>query len=116
MPESTAPFTIEFYEDAQGRKPVLRWIEKDLTPQQRRVLVAALDEILAHEGVGVCGMQFGRQLGRGLFEFRVSQPSLKILLRVFRHAHGDRLVLTSGDEGSDSCRPAHRRSVSFAPI
>jgi len=93
VPASRPSFTIEFYEDAQGRKPVLRWIEKELKPTQRRALVAAMQEILAFEGVGVCGTELGRQLGHGLFEFRVRNPAEHLLLRVFCHAYGDKVVL-----------------------
>jgi hypothetical protein len=63
-------------------------------------------EVLEEEGINVCGTEFGKQLGGGLFEFRVrgqlseyvdgAPPDAaeeKILIRVFCHAHGDKLVL-----------------------
>lgn len=64
-----------------------------------------MDKILQHQGVAVCGTEFGKQLGEGLFEFRVRQkpgdvmkgkkklPPEEILLRVFCHAYGDKIVL-----------------------
>lgn len=74
-----------------------------------------MSEVLQHLGVGVCGTEFGKQLGGGLFEFRLrrdlraiapAQPSAqqaqqrtragaseKILLRVFCYAHGEKLIL-----------------------
>jgi hypothetical protein len=57
-------------------------------------------EVLEEEGINVCGTEFGKQLGGGLFEFRVrgqlsqyvdgAPPDTaeeKILIRVFCHAH-----------------------------
>jgi hypothetical protein len=81
-------------------------------------------EILQYEGPNVVGTNFGKGLGGGLFEFRLDQDaaqvlarkgkrarpegeSAKILLRVFCHAHGDRIVLLLGgyDKGE---RPSAR--------
>jgi hypothetical protein len=88
-----SPYTIEFYEEA-GRKPVLEWIRNDLTPYKRRPLGIAMREILQRQGVQVCGTAFGSQLGDGLFEFRLREQGL--LLRVFCHACGDKVVLLLG--------------------
>src|SRR5205807_10358233 len=65
------------------------------------------DRVLQYLGVGVCSTEFGKQLGDGLFEFRLrrdlseiapsrttpagAKSSERILLRVFCHAHGNRL-------------------------
>jgi hypothetical protein len=96
-------------------------------------MVAAIDEILAFEGPGICGTRYGRALGRGLCELRVrhsaaelrarfqphgldTRPAIPsaagdrggILLRLFFHPHGDRqiLVLAGYDKG---VRPSARR-------
>ena len=92
--------TLEFYKDDEGRKPVLEWIRK-LDRQKRRALGVAMREILQSLGIQVCGTPFGRQLGQGLFEFRLREEDL--LLRVFCHAYGDRVVLLLGgyDKGTD---------------
>jgi phage-related protein len=79
-------YKIEFYEDESGRKPALSWIRDDLDVRKRRTLGTAMREILQQQGVGVCGSPFGRQLGGGLFEFRLRDSEL--LLRVFCHAMG----------------------------
>jgi len=94
MPES---YAIECWEDEQGQRPVLEWIRG----------------VLGTMGIGVCGTQFGKQLGDGLCEFRLrynlaelrhrfegtvapddapDSPE-EILLRVFFHAYGDKIVL-----------------------
>ncbi len=73
-------YKIEFYGDESGRKPALSWIRDDLDVRKRRTLGTAMREILQQQGVGVCGSPFGRQLGGGLFEFRLRDSEL--LLRV----------------------------------
>jgi len=78
------PFEIEFYEDETGTKPCLEWI-RNLDVCSRRVLGTALREILQQQGVAVCGSSYGKQLGDGLFEFRLREKDL--LFRVFRHAY-----------------------------
>jgi phage-related protein len=93
-------YQLEFYENEEGRKPVLDWI-RELDQQQRRALGTAMREILQTLGVEVCGTPFGKQLGQGLFAFRLRQEGL--LLRVFCHAYGNRVILLLGgyDKGAD---------------
>jgi len=95
-----ATYTLEFYEDERGDRPVLRWIREELTPTQRAALGQAMREVLQEKGIGVCGTEFGKQLGKGLFEFRlrrsVGEVGERILLRVFCHAYGSRVVLLLG--------------------
>lgn len=117
------PYTLEFYEDDDGREPVLDWLRK-LTPRKRRAIGVAMFEILQYEGPHVVGTNFGKGLGSGLFEFRLDQDAAqvlarkgkkaraegepaKILLRVFCHAYGDQIVLLLGgyDKGE---RPSAR--------
>ena len=107
------PYTLEFYADDNGREPVAVFIDK-LEPHKRAALLAALQEILARQGKDVCNTEYGKNLGKGLYEFRlrhtydeivaqhpdavgVPPPSrdryADVLLRVFFHPHGDKLVL-----------------------
>lgn len=128
-----AQFTIEFYEDAHGDKPVLRWLREELTAVQRRAVGVAMAEFLQNEGVGVCRGPYGKQLGDGLFEFRlrhdaaeilrsVGKPARddphgeRILLRVFCHAHGHRVILLLGgyDKGADPSKKRQRREIADA--
>jgi hypothetical protein len=116
-----ATYQLEFYEDAAGGSPVRRWLAEELTRTQRFALGQAMREQLQVLGVGVCGTAFGKQLGKSLFEFRLRRDasalalpgtipagSSRILLRVFCHAYGDRIVLLLGgyDKGAD---PSPRR-------
>jgi len=98
MPER--PFVIEFYEDASGHKPTLLWIRDELTVRQRRALGYAMHRVLERSGVGVCGTEFGRQPGGGLFEFRLRLTAASddgpALLRLFCHASAGRVVLVLG--------------------
>jgi hypothetical protein len=109
---AVAGYELEFYEDERGDKPVLRWIREELTRTQRSAVGQAMREVLQEKGVGVCGTEFGRQLGKGLFEFRlrrsVEATGERLLLRVFCHAYGNRIVLLLGgyDKGAD---PSPRR-------
>lgn len=111
MTSHTRPFTLEFYDEpSTGRAPVHEWIKNELSPFQRRSLGVAMSEILERQGIGVRGGEYGKQLGHGLFEFRLrhgadeiaamftpKQPNARdkeqILLRVYCHAYGDRIVL-----------------------
>jgi phage-related protein len=126
-------FELEFYEDAGGDQPVLRWLREELTATQRRAIGVAMAEILQVDGIGVCRTGYGRQLGGGLFEFRlrhdaaeilrsVGKPARvepgdqRILLRVFCHAYGDRLVLLLGgyDKGADPNAGRQDREIAIA--
>jgi hypothetical protein len=117
-------FTIEFYEE-DGRAPVEEWMEKKLTDVEHAALLSALEHVLSHLGHGVCGTEWGKQLGGGLFEFRIrhtadeiarmfgggsetAKRGEKVVLRVFCHAYGDKIVLLLNgyDKGAD---PSEKR-------
>ena len=114
------PFTIEFYESPRGDKPVLRWIKERLPVRQRRALGYALYRLLERYGAGVCETEFGRQLGGGLFEFRLRLHARAdgetALLRVFCHATGDRVILLLGayDKGRNPTRRRQDREIEAA--
>jgi phage-related protein len=126
-------FTLEFYADEHGDQPVLRWLREELTPTQRRAIGVAMAELLQKDGVGVCRTPYGKQIGGGLFEFRlrhdaaeilrsVGKParaeshSERILLRVFCHAYGDRIVLLLGgyDKGADPSAKRQQKEIAVA--
>jgi len=145
-PAEQAPYTLEWYIDENGRDVVHDWITNDLTPTQRRVIGLAMYEILQFEGEQVADGEFGTHLGDGLYEFRVRQsgdeilsrsrrPSVRerlqtvtrvtkkkkgeserILLRVFFHAHGDKLILLLGgyDKGRDPSKRRQQKEIEVA--
>jgi hypothetical protein len=105
-------WTLEFYEE-RGREPVLDFL-RGLDEFKEQALAAALRNVLAYEGIGVCGSSWGKWVAGapGIFEFRVRHDAATILrerglpvpedldeshsgilLRVFCHAHGKKVVL-----------------------
>ena len=114
------PYAIEFYASPGGDKPVLRWIREDLSVRQRRALGYAIHRLLQRYGVGICDTEFGRQLGGGLFEFRLRlrarSDGESALIRVFCHAADDRVILLLGgyDKGKDPERRPQDRQIKVA--
>lgn len=126
-------WSVEFFEDGTGRQPARAFLLA-LEPSKRAALIAAIEEILEPRGLDVCGTEYGRQLGAGLFEFRVRhdetvirgkrkdgrQPTggrrADVLLRLFCHAHGDRIVLLLGgyDKGDDPSAKRQTREIEQA--
>jgi hypothetical protein len=105
-------WTLEFYEEG-GHEPVLDFL-RGLDEFKEQSLAAALRNVLAYEGIGVCASSWGKwvQGAPGIFEFRVrhdaatilrerglpvpeqlSETHIDIVLRVFCHAHGEKVVL-----------------------
>ena len=135
-----ADYTPEFYEDDDGSEPVLDWL-RGLPAYKRRAAVAAIEHILARHGAGVCGTSWGKwvQGVKGsIFELRVRQdygavlrdagvppPEVSadaareshsdILLRVFCHVHGEKVVLLLAgyDKGKDPSANGRTRKRSW---
>ncbi len=126
-------FELEFYTDASGDEPVLRWLREHLSSTQRRAIGVAMAEILQEEGIGVCRGAYGKQLGDGLFEFRLRHDAAeilrslgkpardeprgeRILLRIFCHAHGDHVILLLGgyDKGAHPSTTRQQREIAEA--
>ena len=130
---TTPRYTLEFYEDEHGHEPVLEWLRR-LALRKRRAIGVAMFEILQHEGPHVVGTNFGKGLGGGIFEFRLDQDAAQvlarkgkrarpeasetamILLRVFCHAHGDRIVLLLGgyDKGVRPSKSHQQEQIELA--
>lgn len=109
---SQPEWTLDFYGE-RGREPVLDFL-RGLDEFKEQALAAALRNVLAYEGIGVCGSSWGKWVrgAPGIFEFRVRHDAATILrerglpvpekldeshsgilLRVFCHAHGKKVVL-----------------------
>jgi hypothetical protein len=134
-PVSAGEFTIEFFEDDDGRSPVEEWMDSDLTDVELAALLSGLEHVLSHRGVDVCKTEWGKQLGEGLFEFRIRQTSAeiehmfagamasyqaakreKVLLRVFCHAYGTKVVLLLNgyDKAGDPSDKRQQREITLA--
>ncbi len=128
-------FTIEFFEDGNGRSPVEEWMDSDLTDVELAALLSGLERVLSHRGIDVCATEWGKQLGEGLFEFRIRHTVAeiermftdassgrpegkheKVLLRVFCHAYGMKIVLLlSGyDKARDPSDKRQQREIMLA--
>ena len=128
---TTLPYRLDFFEDQDGDEPCLRWI-KDLTQAKRHALGVAMEQVLQHQGVGVCDEKaWGKQLGGGIFEFRLMRKRRyevkqkggrkvkrveQISLRVFCHAYGDHriLFLHGYDKGEDPKGRRQQRELEVA--
>ena len=126
-------YELDFFADDEGNKPVLEWIKNDLSFTKRAALGSAMREILQVQGVRVCKTEWGKQLGQSVFEFRLrmvgSQAvsegwapetrvdvSEQILLRVFCHAYGDKIVLLLAgyDKGEEPSSKRQQRELALA--
>jgi putative component of toxin-antitoxin plasmid stabilization module len=124
-------WSIEFFEDDEGRQPAREWLTA-LERDKRAAVIAAIEVLLERWGLDICSTEHGRQLGHGLFELRVrhDEPTLRgreadrsggrrrrdILLRVFCHAYGDRVVLLLGgyDKGVAPSSRQQQREIERA--
>ena len=129
-------YEMEFYEDESGSEPCREFID-GLPVPKKLALRAALVNILGRQGPDVCDTEFGKNLGQGLFEFRLRhseavilgrvRPDLarkiaeasdggKILLRVFFHPYGEKIVLLLAgyDKGSDPSTRRQNREIAAA--
>ncbi|MDR0360302.1 MAG: hypothetical protein LBJ87_12680 [bacterium] len=115
------PWELRYYTDSRGREPCRDWIDALILDRRQTAkglaALAALDLVLARLGIDVCETEWGRNLGGGLYEFRVrhTKPEIdrmfdeagvegspdpsrgrgkeRVLLRIFFHAYGERIIL-----------------------
>lgn len=136
LAESVAHFEVEFYEGG-GRKPIETFLG-NLDSTKKLAMIAAIEQVLAKQGIGVCKSSWGKMLGEGLFEFRVRHtaaeirhmfggdppaqpddkegPPGKVLLRAFCHAYGNRIVLLLGgyDKGENPSAKRQQKEIETA--
>jgi hypothetical protein len=117
-------YHLEFF-DEDGHMPVRAWLDRleKADPTKHDALVYALQVILARQGPNVCDSEYGKNLGKGLYEFRIrhtraeiqakAEPYKKaapshgatpgVLLRLFFAVRGEKIVLLLGgyDKGAD---------------
>jgi hypothetical protein len=79
-----ARYAVIFYEDENKRIPFKQFL-KGLGQTKELAMLAAIEQILAEQGPAVCRSSWGKQLGNGLFEFRV------------RHTRGEIQRMFGGD-------------------
>ena len=125
-------WSIEFFKDEAGRQPARDWIQS-LDADKRASIIAAVETVLTLLGTDVCRSEYGKSLGGGLFEFRVrhDEGTLRrkageeassvrrrrdIVLRLFCHAYGDRVILILGgyDKGVAPGKRRQDREIEIA--
>lgn len=128
-----AKWKIEFYEDAQGRRPVEKWID-GLRDQKAEAVLAALQEVLAVNGINLASSAWLKSLGKGLLEFRIRHSASEIqvmykatnkdlvgraeavLLRVFVAFEGERVIVLLGayDKGKNNKQSFQQAQIEIA--
>lgn len=83
-------YNLEFYARDNGRQPAKEFID-GLPEPKKGTLLAAIQTVLAKHGKDVCTTEYGKNLGTSLYEFRVRDDG--VLIRVYFHPHGQRMVL-----------------------
>jgi putative component of toxin-antitoxin plasmid stabilization module len=126
-------WTAEFYEDPRGRRPVEKWIDQ-LSATKAAALIAAIEQVLEPHGLHLAGTSWLKPLGGGLHEFRIRHtadeiarmftqarvttrpPGESVLLRVFVHFHGQKIILLLGgyDKGRDPSGRRQNREIEAA--
>jgi putative component of toxin-antitoxin plasmid stabilization module len=127
-----AMWSAEFYAESNGAEPCRTWLEK-LTEPKRDAVLVALAQVLERLGPGVCETEWGKPLGQGLYEFRIrhtaeetaamfageqrgAKKPTAILLRVFFHLYGRKVILLLGgyDKGKDPSESRQQREITTA--
>lgn len=123
----------EVFEADDGTVPFERFIE-DLSDFKFAALDAAIQRVLAVRGIDLVRTEWLKALGGGLHEFRVrhdaeevahmfggepprvTAPSGPVLLRVFVHFYGSKVVLLLGgyDKGADPNERRQQREIDRA--
>lgn len=103
-------WTAEFYEDSNGKRPVESWMNS-LGSVEFEAMATAIEEVLQKQGLELAGTAWIKALGKGLYEFRVRHDAstirvlysdsgasappdpAKILLRLFVHFYGQKIIL-----------------------
>lgn len=125
------PWTVEVFEADDGSTPFERFV-RSLSDFKFTALDMAIKHVFADRGLDLAGTSWLRPLGKGLHEFRVRHDASdiarmfdlgpgpagaqgeEVLLRVFVHFYGEKIILLLGgfDKGKDAKR--QRREIETA--
>jgi len=129
----SGPWTPEPFVAHDGAIPFRRFVD-DLSDFKFIALDTAIVRVLSVRGIDLADTEWLKALGKGLHEFRVrhdageiahmfggdapsvTAPATKILLRVFVHFHGGRMILLLGgyDKGDDPTSRRQQREIARA--
>lgn len=123
-------WAIDVFEQGDFEKFYAKLDELD-----QAILQAAINHVLKSHGIDICQNEWGKNLGDGLYEFRIRRSLATILgeygppgavdrltpreqkrrslLRVFCTFHGDRIVLLLGgyNKGKDPSRKRQEKEI-----
>jgi phage-related protein len=112
------PYRIAFFALEDGTEPVRRWLH-DLPPPVTSYVGYMLKEHLQRRGPDVVTTRFGKNLGGGLYEFRLGDEVevYQVLYRIFFHIYGDRIVLLlhAYDKGQRPSLTHQNEMIDVAP-
>lgn len=125
-------WTIDVFEADNGSQPFAQFVTK-LTPAQRVAISATIEHRLVPFGIDLVSTEWMKALKEGLYELRIrhhadeitgpdQEPTARapggerILLRVFVHFYGNRIVLLLGgyDKGNDPSDRRQQREIAAA--
>ena len=125
-------WTAELFEDENGRSPFAAWLS-GLSEAKFAALDAAITQVMCRRGIELAGTEWLKALGEGLWEFRVRHDAAEIqnmfggalteplrresiLLRVFCHFHGSKVIQLLGgyDKGRDPSDKRQQKEVARA--
>lgn len=127
--------TPEPFEADDGFVPFEHFLKRDCTAFKAEAMLKAIEHVLAVRGMALVGTEWLKNLGRGLYEFRVRHTADEIgqmfgpeapvdrsgapeavMLRLFVHFYGDRVVLLLGgyDKGGDPSERRQQREIAEA--
>ncbi|HUZ69018.1 MAG TPA: hypothetical protein VMU65_04845 [Candidatus Saccharimonadales bacterium] len=132
-----AAWKLRFYKDLEtGAVPMRQWLDALLDEDEAKAVAVteALKRVLAVHGTYVCESEWGKNLGDGLYEFRIRHPAptianmfalpgdaaarsdtsekkapkvpAAITLRIFFTTYGERVILLCS--GFDKARDPHK--------
>jgi hypothetical protein len=127
------PWTPEPFEADDGSVPFQRFID-DLSDFKFVAVDAAIDRVLSVRGIDLVRTEWLKALGEGLHEFRVRHDAEeiarmfggeapeptgrpeKVMLRVFVHFYGEKVILLLGgyDKGDDPKARRQQREIAGA--
>lgn len=136
--EALVQWSVEYWEDQNGRSLFAVWYEK-LRDYDQAVVDTVITRVVMRLGISVCDTEWGKPLGDGLYEVRirrslnailnwgtpvnVDEDSITVeggdktvLLRLFCTFHGDKVVLLfqGYDKGKDPSDKKQRREIDKA--
>lgn len=103
-------WTVEYYDERDSGQSFKSWMDS-LDDVKFAALSAAIELVLTRKGLELVGTPWLRHVEKGIFEFRIKYsaadikamyasqglnaplPPAKILLRLFIHFHGTRVIL-----------------------